>query len=159
MNREPVGRRRRPFGMAKPSSGTDLMGTLPLALALALALSLVVAACVVPSAPSGPTGTLVGRAEAGPVCPVETVPPDPACAPRPVPGATVVVLDAAGREVARATTDEAGGFALELPAGGYLVTGEPAEGLMGGPPPAVEATVVADGTTELVILAYDTGIR
>ncbi|MFM2106556.1 MAG: Carboxypeptidase regulatory-like domain [Chloroflexota bacterium] len=126
---------------------------------LALALVLVPVACVAPASTPGPAGTLAGRAEAGPVCPVESVPPDPACAPRPVPGATVVVLDPDGREVVRATTDETGAFAVELPAGDYLVTGEPVEGLMGGAPPAVGATVVAGTATEPVVLAYDTGIR
>src|SRR5664280_2442019 len=34
---------------------------------------------------------IIGTATAGPVCPVERYPPDPACAPRPVAGATITV--------------------------------------------------------------------
>ena len=43
--------------------------------------------------PPGVTGTVT----AGPVCPVETVPPKPECAPRPVAGAVIVATDAAAR--------------------------------------------------------------
>ena len=54
-------------------------------------------------AAAGRTG-IRGTALAGPICPVEKIPPDPACAPRPVAGAVVVVRDASGAEVARTTT-------------------------------------------------------
>src|SRR5512146_1016884 len=40
-------------------------------------------------------GQLTGIATAGPVCPVERTPPDPSCAPRAVPGARLLVQDAA----------------------------------------------------------------
>ena len=67
-------------------------------------------------------------AVAGPTCPVETVPPDPACAPRPVAGAVVDIKDAAGARIASVTLDAAGlGFA-EVPPGGYLVVARSAEG-------------------------------
>ena len=64
----------------------------------------------------GRTG-IEGVALAGPVCPVETVPPDPACAARPVAAATVVIRDAGGAEVARSVTAADGSFFVELPAG------------------------------------------
>jgi hypothetical protein len=104
----------------------------------------------------GATG-IGGTAIAGPVCPVETVPPDPACAARPVAGAVIVVRDGVGAEVARAATDADGSFFVELPAGDYVVEPQPAEGLM-GTAPALDVTVV-DGRAAEVPLEYDTGIR
>ncbi len=104
---------------------------------------------------AGGTG-ITGRATAGPVCPVEQ-PGDPACAPRPVAGAVVVVQDASGAEVGTMTTLPDGSFAFELPAGDYVVQGRAAEGLMGTPDP-VSVTVRAGALTQ-VELGYDTGIR
>lgn len=105
---------------------------------------------------SGATGLTI-HATAGPVCPVVTDPPDPSCAPRPVAGATVVIRDVAGTEVATATLDDAGSAIVEVPAGGYVIEGQPVEGLM-GTPESQSATVI-DGVTTQVELAYDTGIR
>jgi hypothetical protein len=104
---------------------------------------------------SGATG-IFGTAAAGPVCPVEQV-GDPACAARPVPGAVVVIRDATGQEVARATTDARGVFFVQLAPGSYVVEGQPVEGLL-GTPQAFEATVNEAGET-VISIAYDTGIR
>jgi len=116
----------------------------------------------VPSpAPSGNPGsgsaTLDVTLDAGPVCPVQRDPPDPACAPRAVPNATIVVRDAGATEVARATSDPTGHVRLALPAGSYTVEALPVQGLMGTPSPA-PVTVAATGVT-LLELTYDTGIR
>ncbi len=105
---------------------------------------------------AGRTG-IGGIAVAGPVCPVERVPPDPACAPRPVAGATVVVRDGSGPEVARAVTAADGSFFVELPAGEYVVEPQPAEGLLGTA--AAQEVTVVDGAVAAVQLDYDTGIR
>lgn len=96
---------------------------------------------------------------AGPVCPVETQEPDPACEPRQVAGASLVVSPGDGTEivVAQATSDADGFARFELAPGTYTVTGAEAAGLFGVPEPAV-AEVVAGGTV-LLTLAYDTGIR
>jgi hypothetical protein len=110
-----------------------------------------------PSPVGGGATGIGGMALAGPVCPVETVPPDPECAARPVVGAVIVVRDSAGAEVARAATDADGSFFVELPAGDYLVEPQPTEGLMGT---AGELRVtIEDGTAIQVTLEYDTGIR
>ena len=103
---------------------------------------------------SGDAG-IGGIALAGPVCPVER-PGDPACAPRPVAGATVVIRDAAGNEAATATTGGDGRYEVGLPPGRYTVEGLPVEGLMGNPAP-VEVEVGEGFVT--VDLPYDTGIR
>ncbi len=109
-----------------------------------------------PSGPSQKTG-IGGVATAGPVCPVEKNPPDPACAPRPVEGAALVFSNAAGTEVARTTTAADGTFFAELPAGLYVVTPQPAKGLLGTPGP--QSVTVPDATVVRLDLAYDTGIR
>lgn len=105
---------------------------------------------------SGETG-IRGTALAGPVCPVETVPPDPDCAPRPVVGATVLVRNAEGALVAQGVTDSEGVFFVELPAGDYTVEPNAVEGLPGVAPPQ-DVHVIASKVASIQ-LEYDTGIR
>ena len=97
-----------------------------------------------------------GKATAGPVCPVERVPPDSACAPRPVIGATIVILDPSGKEVARATTGSDGTYHVTLPPGTYTVNPEKTTGIMRAPAP--QPVTVVNGVVVLD-LSYDTGIR
>ena len=108
------------------------------------------------SQPGGETGLQL-VATAGPVCPVETNPPDPSCAPRVVPGAQIVVQDASGTTVAEVTLDLGGLAFVALPAGSYTVVAGPVDGLMGTPAP-VGASVI-EGAAAVVELNYDTGIR
>jgi len=109
--------------------------------------------------PSSGGPWLVGVATADPVCPVERIPPDPACAPRPVVGATVVVLDPGGGEVARATTGADGTYRVAVPAGNVRVEAAPVAGLMGTPAPIDAVVPAGPGAWLRVDLAYDTGIR
>ena len=121
-----------------------------------LALTIGVASACTSSPPEGTT--VRGAVTAGPVCPVVTDPPDPACDDRPVAGAEIVIRDEAGEEVARAMTDDDGTFAVVLAPGRYLVEPQPMEGLLG-----------TAGTQELVVrtgeapaplaISYDTGSR
>ncbi len=104
----------------------------------------------------GATG-VQGTVTASPTCPVETIPADPACAPRPVAGAVLVFTDAAGREVKRVTSAQDGSFLVELPPGVYQVMAQAVEGLMATPAP-MEVKVEAGQPTELQV-SYDTGIR
>ena len=118
-----------------------------------------------PAPPPAPIPTdggpwIAGRAVAGPVCPVERVPPDPACADRPVPGAVIVVRGAAGAEVARVTTAADGTFLVAVPGGGtWSVEARPVEGILGTP--AAMPVEVPDGPAAwvAVVVSYDTGIR
>lgn len=96
-----------------------------------------------------------GRALAGPVCPVETDPPDPACVPRPVVGA-VILVEGEGREYT-VVTDEDGVFSIELPAGTYQLTPQPVEGLLGTASPL--QVVVEGEPVDVGEILYDTGIR
>ena len=113
-----------------------------------------------PSSPTPPPDEDAGvsiTAVAAPTCPVERIPPDPACAPRPVPGAEVRITTPDGQEVARTRLDGAGLATVALAPGAYVVTALPVEGLLGTPVP-VGVTVDAGGFTA-VDLVYDTGIR
>jgi hypothetical protein len=110
-----------------------------------------------PSPAAGGRTGIQGRALAGPVCPVETVPPDPDCAARPVADATIAIRDAGGAEVARSVTAADGSFFVELPAGDYVVEPQPVDGLMGTPSP--QAVAVVAGRIALIQFEYDTGIR
>jgi hypothetical protein len=122
------------------------------------ALILIIAACAgITSPPAPPPGTgLTITATAGPTCPVETL-GDPACAPRPVAGAKVIILDAQNREVSTIVLDARGAGVAALAAGKYVVRAQPAAGLMGTPGPMEVA--VLDGKLTPVDLSYDTGIR
>lgn len=125
-----------------------------------LLLVLASTACTPPSpAQSGANGTLDVRAVAGPVCAVETDPPDPACEPRPVAGARIFVSPSDGRDilVGQGTTDDDGRLRLELPPGSYVVAGGEVDGLLGVPEPI--QVLVESGAAASVSLVYDTGIR
>jgi hypothetical protein len=123
---------------------------------LILTVGLLVAACGTAATP-GPTGTVNLTLTAGPVCPVEQVPPDPNCAARPVADAEVIVLTADGREVGRPKSDAAGTIRLTLPQGRYIIRPVSAAG---GLPSAPEEVIVDVGSTPVdVALGYDTGIR
>lgn len=98
-----------------------------------------------------------GTATAGPVCPVEKNPPDPACAPRPVAGAVLLIRDASGSEVARTTTGADGTFFVALAPGGYVVEPQAVAGLMGTA--SSQTVTVNDGVASTIQLDYDTGIR
>jgi hypothetical protein len=105
---------------------------------------------------AGQSGLAI-TALAGPVCPVERDPPDPACAPRPVADATVHVTDLNGHSLGIVVTDAAGMMFVGLAPGDYIVTAEAVDGLMGAPGP-VQVTVT-DGVVTPVQLDFDTGIR
>jgi hypothetical protein len=117
-------------------------------------LALAVGCEAVPS--PADTGVLEIEAVAGPVCPVEQEPPDPACAPRAVPEAAVTVVTADGATVAEGTTDGRGRLRFVLPAGDYLLRIGPVEGLFA---PGDMGVSVSAGETLPVVVSYDTGIR
>jgi hypothetical protein len=103
------------------------------------------------------SATLEITALAGPVCPVESDPPLPDCAPRPVDNANIVVLGPGGAERARGTTGSDGTLLLEVARGELTIVPQPVEGLL-GTAAAVTVTAAA-GQTLRVTIDYDTGIR
>ena len=103
-----------------------------------------------------PGGTgIQGRVLAGPTCPVVTL-NDPSCDDRPVVGATILVLDSRGTEVARLLTDAVGHYEVTLPSGRYTIEPQPVEGFIH----AAESVAITVGAGVASLdIAYDTGIR
>lgn len=101
---------------------------------------------------SGVTGSVL----LGPVCPVETYPPDPNCAPRPLETTVRVFVKNTTQPFAVTSSDDNGTFTFALPPGEYTVK---ADG--GNPLPRCESTditVVSDTMSEITV-SCDTGIR
>ena len=96
-----------------------------------------------------------GFALSGPTCPVVSA-NDPNCAPRPVEGATIHVIDVTGVEVAQLVTNANGEFSVTLPPGAYRVKADPVDGMVGTPDP-VQVNIAE--TTIDIEFEYDTGIR
>jgi hypothetical protein len=121
---------------------------------LAIVVSVVLAAC---GDDSSSTVSVSGYAHAGPMCPVASIPADPACADRPVEDAVMLVRNSSGVVIAEPRSGVDGTFVVELSPGSYTFMPQPVEGLMGTAP---EQEVVV-GTTPVTGLdfAYDTGIR
>ncbi len=107
--------------------------------------------------PADSSAIITGRLVAGPICPVETDPPDPDCAPRPVPNAEIVATLSDGTEL-RGVSSVDGTFRLALPPGDVVITFAPVEESMLAPDP-VSASLHANQTLNLGDLTYDTGIR
>ncbi len=128
-------------------------------LVIGLAIAWVAVACTGPAATAtgAPNTGIRGVATAGPVCPVERNPPDPSCAPRPVAGATIVIRDGSGAQVAVAISATDGSFLVSLPPGDYVVDPQPVPGLLGTA--ARQSASVAQGFMTEIALDYDTGIR
>jgi hypothetical protein len=103
---------------------------------------------------SGVKGTVV----AGPTCPVERNPPDPACADKPIQTNVWISRKVAPEQVIATTySDKLGVFQLSLPPGDYVIQA----GSSGVPYPRctdTSATVGSTGYTNIVINC-DTGIR
>lgn len=101
---------------------------------------------------SGVRGTVL----LGPTCPVERIPPDPACADRPY--ATTITVRHAGASATFATgqSDATGAFTFSLPPGDYTLTASGGTVLPRCNP--TDVSVPANGyiTTDI---SCDTGIR
>jgi hypothetical protein len=95
-------------------------------------------------------------AMAGPTCPVEQ-PGDPACAPKPVPDVSVVIMDGNGTILDRIVLNASGTGVITLDPGDYIVRAEGVQGYMSGP--EAQRVTVVDGRMTQVDLQFDTGIR
>lgn len=118
---------------------------------------LLVAACGGRYQPDAVTATVTVLALAGPVCPVETNPPSPDCAPRPVVDAVILVTDPSGNELARGRTDAVGVVELVVPPGNVLIVPQAVDGYLGTASPL--DIFLTDGQSLHVDVMYDTGIR
>lgn len=110
-----------------------------------------------PGDAQGRTGVHM-TAVAGPTCPVETVPPDPGCAPKPVANVTVAIVDAGeGVQDLHVFLDAAGQGFVALQPGVYSFDAQAVDGFMSDP--EAQRVVVDDGRVAVVTFTYDTGIR
>ncbi len=124
-----------------------------------LATGVAIIGCTGPSTTEtgAPDTGIRGIVTAGPVCPVERNPPDQDCAARPVAGATIVIRDGSGSQVAVAISKADGTYFVALSPGEYVVDAQPVQGLLGTAPH--EPAAVVAGAIRDVPLEYDTGIR
>jgi hypothetical protein len=106
-------------------------------------------------------GYLEGTISIGPICPVEHIPPDPACQPTaetykayPV---SVYTADRK-RKIAQLNPSLDGSYSTELQPGNYMVVLEAAQNKAGGSNLPVEVTITSDDKT-LLNIDIDTGIR
>jgi hypothetical protein len=145
-----------------PVNGFRLFTLVACALVVACSPTGVASALPSPSpivSPAGGPPSVTGTISAGPVCPVESSPPDPQCAPRPVANAVIVATDVSGQEVGRATSAADGSYGLIVSeTGTILLTALPVTGLA-QPPAPVSVTLAHPGEIEHIDLEYDTGIR
>jgi hypothetical protein len=106
-------------------------------------------------------GFLEGIISIGPICPVERIPPDPACQPTaetykayPV---SIYTTDGSKR-IAQLKPSLDGSYISELPSGNYLVVLEKPQNNIGSSNLPSEISIHADNTTFFNI-NIDTGIR
>lgn len=114
-----------------------------------------------PTTPTTPVASsgVQGSVRFGPVCPVERIPPDPLCAPRPG-AAHIQLLGVNGRPAAEGDAGGDGRFSIPVGPGTYVVsaiapTPGPGRGCEVEP---AKVTVVA-GSFSAVAVTCDTGIR
>jgi hypothetical protein len=94
-----------------------------------------------------------------PICPVETDPPDPSCAPQPGP-ATIELARPDGIVVAQDQAGDDGEFSLSVPPGVYTVLTFGPDSAVGGGCVADPAEVALEPETSTTItVTCDTGIR
>ncbi len=95
---------------------------------------------------------------AAPTCPVQTVPPAPGCALRPVAGAIVIATDANGREIGRAAVNGDGFYSMNLSPGTFSLVPKVIGDPMKRAPASKSVTVRSSGSV-VVDFVVDTGIR
>ena len=112
-----------------------------------------------PLAGAAPQSGIRGRVTSSPTCPVERVPPDPACAPKGFAATVRIFRTTDQRTVRRLRTGADGRFSVQLRPGRYGVVARPAAG---GPLPRCGGPVTAvvhAGRQTRVALGCDSGIR
>jgi hypothetical protein len=109
------------------------------------------------SAADDPDSGVRGRVTAGPTCPVEREPPDPACADRGFETTIRVKVLPARKLVKKVQTGEQGRFRTRLEPGRYRLV--PRSGKNGFPRCEPRDVVVRDDQFTRVRLGCDTGIR
>lgn len=107
------------------------------------------------------TGFLEGVISIGPICPVESVPPDPGCLPtaETYKAYPVIIMTSDGRrKIAQINPALDGSFTIELVTGNYLVILEDGQNKFGSSNLPVEVSITPQDKT-LLNINIDTGIR
>jgi len=108
---------------------------------------------------SGAHSGIAGRVLEGPTCPVERVPPQPGCAPRPL-EATLRIRRAGSSSRGQLVRSGADGrFRIALRPGVYVVQGLSRNGSPFPRPPGPRRVSVSPGRYTHMTVNYDTGIR
>ena len=115
---------------------------------------------MIAAAPAGGAGSgLRIRVVSSPTCPVERVPPDPMCAPRPFAASVRVHRASDNRTVARLHTGADGRSSVNLRAGRYSLVVRPESGSRLPHCPRTVRATVRSGRFAHVTVDCDSGIR
>jgi hypothetical protein len=148
-----------PDAVAGIAGGANVGGRYPLCMRLAVGLVALVVLTCLPDGAGGAVANsgIAGRVVAGPTCPVETVPPQPRCAPRPLMASMRIRrVGHLSLRVVRSGAD--GRFRDWLAPATYVVQPLPVNGSLPRPPAPIQVQVRAGRFTNITI-TYDTGIR
>ncbi|HYV33359.1 MAG TPA: hypothetical protein VE973_00725 [Candidatus Limnocylindria bacterium] len=108
------------------------------------------------STPAANDSGVVGNIVIGPTCPVERIPPDPACAPKGYQATVIVKTPDGKKEIKRFTSGSDGSFKVSLAPGTYLLS--PINS--GVYPRGADQTVVVEKNKYTqVTIEFDSGIR
>jgi hypothetical protein len=99
-----------------------------------------------------------GRIVAGPTCPVETIPPQPSCAPHPL-TATLSVHAVGSTTAQHVRSGPDGHFRIHLPPATYVVQPLTPNGSPFPRPPSPLTLKVRPNHFTTITITYDTGIR
>lgn len=102
-------------------------------------------------------GIVTGKVLLGPTCPVERIPPDPNCAPRPYQTTIRIQPINPSAPYMNISTDASGVFSISLDPGTYMF--KPQGGASMPPTCRETQVVVSGGHAQTVNLDCDTGIR
>lgn len=105
--------------------------------------------------PKSYTGTLTGRITLYPVCPVESVTPNPLCEPKPF--STLVDIFQKNKFILQVHTDQNGVYLMNLPVGDYTIT--PHIDALYPRCPSRQVSLVVNTTTNAKDISCDSGIR
>lgn len=123
-----------------------------------IGLVLLLGACGAASG-AAPSSGIAGRVVAGPTCPVETVPPQPQCAPRPLMARLRIHPLGSRLPSTMLSSTEDGRFVVHLAPAIYVVQALRQNGSLYPRPPAPVQVRVDSGRLTRITITYDTGIR